>query len=119
MSLYERLGATSGIKRIADDVVENHLNNPTIAPRFEHMKMTPDELKNSAAMFFIAGTGGPDNYQGQDISAAHKGMNISALEFMAALDDVLEALTKNGVVQREQEEVLFILHSMRNEVMCQ
>jgi hemoglobin len=43
-------------------------------------------------------------------------MNISALEFMAVLDDALLALTKNKVGQREQEEVLFILHSMRADI---
>ncbi len=48
--------------------------------------------------------------------ATHKGMNISAHEFMAVLDDALEALAKNNIGQREQEEVLFVLYSMRNEV---
>lgn len=116
MSLYERLGASQGIKDIANDIVENHLNNPTIAPRFKQMKMKVDELKNGAAMFFITGTGGPNEYQGQDMLATHKGMNISASEFMAVLDDVLAALAKHGISQREQEEVLFILYSMRNEI---
>jgi hemoglobin len=48
--------------------------------------------------------------------AAHKGMNISALEFMAVLDDALEALEKNNVGQPEQAEVLFALYSMRSQV---
>jgi len=116
MSLYERLGASDGIKAIANDIVENHLANPAIAPRFKNMKMTPGELKHAATMFFIAGTGGPNDYQGQEMLAAHKGMNISALEFMAVLDDALAALAKNNIGQREQEEVLFILYSMRAEI---
>jgi hemoglobin len=66
--------------------------------------------------FFITGTGGPNLYQGEDMRSVHKGMNISAIEFVAVLDDALEALQKNGVGQREQEEVLFILYSMRNDV---
>ena len=48
--------------------------------------------------------------------AAHKGMNISALEFMAVLDDALAALKKNNIGQREQEEVLFVLYSMRSQI---
>jgi len=35
---------------------------------------------------------------------------------MAVLDDVLEAMDKNGIGQREKEEVLFILYSMRGDV---
>ena len=48
--------------------------------------------------------------------ATHKGMNISASEFMAVLDDALEALKMNNIGQREQEEVLFVLYSMRADV---
>ena len=110
MSLYERLGSSNGIKAIASDIVDNHLANPAVSPRFKNMKMSPDELKHAAAMFFIAGTGGPNDYQGKDMLAAHKGMNISAVEFMAVLDDGLAALAKNNIGQREQEEVLFILY---------
>ncbi|MFT6056907.1 MAG: hemoglobin [Pseudohongiellaceae bacterium] len=43
-------------------------------------------------------------------------MNLSAVEFMTVLDDVLEVLEKNNIAQREQEEVLFILHSMRSDI---
>ena len=38
---------------------------------------------------------------------AHQNMNISDNEYMAAVDDVMAALDKNGIGQREKEEVLF------------
>lgn len=113
-SLYERLGGTEGITQIANDLVELHIANPEIAPRFSNSD--PNKLKNGAATFFIAGTGGPDVYKGKDMLATHKGMNISAREFMAVLDDALVALAKNKIPQREQEEVLFVLYSMRADV---
>jgi hemoglobin len=113
-SLYERLGGTEGITKIANDVIDNHVTNETIATRFAESDVPA--LKNAAATFFIAGTGGPDIYKGKDLLAAHKGMNISAAEFMAVLDDALSALEKNNIGQREQEEVLFALYSMRSQV---
>jgi len=113
-SLYERLGGTEGIKKIANDVVDCHLQNPAIATRFK--AADPDKLKNGAATFFISGTGGPSVYKGADMVATHKHMNISHEEFMAVCDDALSALQMNGNGQREQEEVLFIFYSMRNEV---
>jgi len=115
-SLYERLGGTDGITRIASDIVDNHYNNPIISTRFIEGSMSKSTLKNGAATFFISGTGGPNVYEGKNILEAHKGMNISALEFMAVLDDALSALNKNDIGQREKEEVLFILYSMRAEV---
>ena len=113
-SLYDRLGGTDGIKQIANDVVDCHLRNPAIATRFENAD--PDKLKNLAATFFITGTGGPNVYEGRDMLTTHKHMNISHQEFMAVCDDALEALHVNGLGQREQEEVLFVFYSMRNEI---
>lgn len=113
-SLFERLGGSEGITSIANDVVDNHMANETIATRFADTNVAG--LKNAAATFFISATGGPDVYEGKDMLSAHKGMNISAAEFMAVLDDALNALDKNNIGQREQEEVLFALYSMRNQV---
>ena len=113
-SLFERLGGNEGITQIANDVVDNHLANKAIANRFAESDIPG--LKHAAATFFITGTGGDNVYKGKDMLAAHKGMNISALEFMAVLDDALAALEKNNIGQREQEEVLFVLYSMRSQI---
>jgi hemoglobin len=113
-SLFERLGGTEGITNIASDLVDNHLANETISTRFAGGDVPA--LKNAAATFMISGTGGPIVYKGKDMLAAHKGMNISATEFMAVLDDALVALEKNNIGQREQEEVLYVLYSMRSQV---
>ncbi len=113
-SLYERLGGTEGITQIASDLVDIHIANPRIAPRYANSDIA--KVKNGAATFFIAGTGGPDVYEGKDMLATHKGMNIDCGEFMAVLDDALEALDKNNVGQREKEEVLYIFYSMRSEI---
>ena len=48
--------------------------------------------------------------------SAHKGMNIDNDEFVAVLDDVLEAFDKNGIGQREKEESLAILYSMKGDI---
>ena len=116
-SLYERLGGTDGLERIADVLIDNHVNNPRISRRFADSDVTA--LKKGAATFIISGTGGPSVYEGKDMIATHKGMNISDDEFMAVVDDAMGALDSNGVAQREKEEVLFILYCLRAEVVNQ
>jgi hemoglobin len=113
-SLYERLGSTEGITKIASDLIDIHMANPRIAPRYANSDVA--KVKNGAATFFITGTGGPDVYKGDDMLATHKGMNIDSDEFIAVLDDALAALDKNDISQREKEEVLYILYSMKSEV---
>jgi hemoglobin len=66
-SLYERLGGTNGITRIAGDGVDNHVVNPRIALGFAESDV--DAMKHAAATFFITGTGGPACYEGKDMVA--------------------------------------------------
>lgn len=113
-SLFERLGGIEGINRIASDVVDNHLTNKAVSARFHATEIA--KFKTVVADFFITGTGGPSRYSGKDMLAAHRGMNISPAEFMSVLDDAMKALEMNGIGQREQEEVLYTLYSMRKEV---
>ena len=113
-TLYERLGGEVNVKKIANSLVDFHCNNPTISTRFEDVDIP--KLKEHAVAFIAMGTGGPNNYKGRDMLATHKGMNVSAAEFMAVLDDALNALNDNGVGQPEQEEMLFILYSMRADI---
>ena len=108
-SLYERLGGSDAITKISSDLVDIHMANSRIATRYADSD--PVAVKRQVATFFIAGTGGPDHYDGQDMISAHKGMNIDNDEFVAVLDDALLALEKNDVGQREKEEVLFIHRS--------
>jgi hemoglobin len=115
-SLYERLGGTEGITKIANDLVDIHLQNPKITTRYTNAKSNIDAIKHGAATFFIAGTGGPAVYEGKDMVTTHKGMNISDEEFNAVLDDAIKALDKNNVGQKEKEEVLFVLYSMKPEI---
>ncbi len=113
-SLYERLGGSDGLKAIASDTVDLHLDNPRIAPRYVNSDVPA--VKESVAAFFIENSGGPSVYKGKDMLAAHRGMNIDHAEFMAAIDDALAALDKNGIGQREKEEVLFFLYGFREQV---
>jgi hemoglobin len=114
-SLYERLGGSHGIRAIAKDLVALHRSNPRIAPRFAASDVA--KVEYAAATFFITGSGGPAVYQGKDMRSAHRGMNIDAAEFLAVLDDALEALSRNGIGQREREEVLFILYGMKGDIL--
>lgn len=113
-SLFDRLGGIDGITKIANDLVDIHLTNPRIAPRYANTDI--EAAKNGAATFFISGTGGPDVYKGKNMVDTHKGMNIDEAEFMAVLDDALLALDKNNIGQREKEEVLYVLYSMKSEI---
>lgn len=113
-SLFDRLGGEENIKKISNDLVDLHLINPLFKSRFA--ESDPFALKKAVADFFVMGAGGPNNYEGKDMLTAHKGMNISDNEYMAAVDDVMNALSQNGIGDAEKAEVLYIFYSLRPEV---
>ena len=113
-SLYERLGGRPGITAVLKD--------------FSHL-LTQDERING---FFIGVdlervdqmlyeqicevTGGPCKYTGREMKSLHTGMNITEAQFNALVEDLARSLSQNGVAMKEQQELLSILGSLKNEI---
>jgi hemoglobin len=120
-TLFERLGGTEGISQLVDDVVENHMKNPAIKVRFLPYKDQPERLakiKQHTVDFFSAGSGGSAIYTGRDMPATHRGMNISASEYMHAMDDIMLALDSHEIDEESKKEVLAILWSLKESIMA-
>jgi len=121
-TLFERLGGSQGISRIVDDVVEAHMNNPSIKVRFLPYVEAPEklaEIKRHTVDFFNAGSGGDAVYAGRDMPAAHRGMNISHAEYICAVDDIFQVLDKHQVDDTSKSEVLSILWSLKDMIIAQ
>jgi len=119
-SLFLRLGGSSGIKAIVDDVVTAHMDNPLIRARFLPYRETPDRLaviKGHLCAFLEAGGGGPAQYTGRSMPDTHRGMNISAAEYVAAVDDILGVLKKHAIDEQTQKDVLAIAYSLKAEIL--
>jgi hemoglobin len=118
-SLFTRLGATPGITSLVDDIVQAHLENPVIQARFRPIADEPLRLaaaKQHLCTFLAAGSGGPQAYGGRSMPDAHRGMNISAAEYVAALDDILAVLGRHGIDEQTQKDVLAIAYSLKGEI---
>ena len=117
--LFDRLGGTTGITALVDDVVEAHMNNPAISARFLPYKEQPEKLaviKHHTIDFFSAGSGGPATYSGRDMPTTHKGMNISPAEYMHVIDDILMVLDKHKIDEQSKKDVLAILWSLKGMI---
>lgn len=119
-SLYERLGGERGIAALVDDIVEAHLQNPAIRARYLPSQDDPEhfeELKGHLRDFLSAGSGGPAEYRGRTMLEAHRGMNIGEAEYMAVMDDIQEALERQGIDAQTRQEVLGITYSLKEEIL--
>ena len=114
-SLYERLGGDDGLTKIVNDTIALHHENPDIAHYFTNVD--DDVLARHVIAFFAAGTGGPVNYQGRDMTTTHASMDMSDADYDSAVADVLKSVKANGVDAESAAEVAAILESLRPAVM--
>ena len=119
-TLYQRLGGSSGINALVADIVALHMENPVIRARFRPYLETPEKLeitKKHLCAFLEAGSGGTAKYTGRTMRETHRGMNISAAEYMATIDDIMAALRKRGIDEQTQKDVLAIAYSLKEEIL--
>ena len=114
-SVYERLGEMDGIAQIVKDTIALHHKNPVLAHYFEGVD--DDNLAMHVTAFFAAGTGGPANYEGRDMTSTHASMNMSDADFDSAVSDVAAAAAANGIDADTIAAVGAILESLRPAVM--
>jgi hemoglobin len=111
ITLYERLGNTEGIEKVVRKAVELHMENPLLTAYVKHLDR--DWLIGSVTAFFVAGTGGPNNYTGADMHTAHAHMDLTNAEFDSAVSDVGIAMQANNIDEASMLEVNAILNSFR------
>jgi hemoglobin len=139
LALFDRLGGEAGISNIVADFVPRVLADPRVnwerkgvtRSRFSFRrnrsesvmwKATPENvevLKKHLTQFLALATGGPPQYDGKEMKAAHDGMRISNPEFDAAIGDLKASLDKLQIPNKEQKELLAIVESTRPQIVTQ
>ncbi|SDX21469.1 hypothetical protein SAMN04487960_10789 [Marinobacter mobilis] len=86
-SLFESWGRQDGVRTLTEKGVGKHRANPLVGTRSQHARTLKEELKTSAAGFFCTG---------KDRVYAPAGINVSADELTAVLDDVMNVMKSRG-----------------------
>jgi hemoglobin len=119
-SLYERLGGAYSIATVVDDFIERLLVNATLNANpaiNEARKRVPKAgLKFHVTALICEVTGGPCKYTGRTMKESHEKLNISQPEWDAMVGEFKATLDKFKVPQREQQELIAIVGSTRNDI---
>ena len=107
-TLYQRLGENEGIAHLVDDVVAAHLVNPYVKTRFEKIEDMA-HTKQLIGEFLTNGSGTPPTYTGKGILGAHIDVEVTEQEFLAAMDDIVGVMNKNGIDEDTKNEILVVL----------
>lgn len=116
-TLYDRLGGWNGIDKLCDRIVELHLQNQVVGPRYQALsEEATDRAREKVKEFLAAGSGGPVEYTGRSMLETHTGMNVSAAEYVAVVDDIMQAMNEMEYPRPVCDEVLGIAYSLKEEI---
>jgi hemoglobin len=113
-TLFERLGGLPAITAVVEEFVGRTTTDPRIKQRFFNTDAT--NLKKLLVEFVASATGGGVTYTGRDMPSSHAGMDLVDDEFTALVEDLVGALDKFHVPDREKGELLGALGPLKPQI---
>ena len=113
-TLYETLGAETGIRTAVDQFYDRVVADPRLAAYFQGVDMIG--LRRHQVAMLSAATGGPKSYTGQEMAAAHAGRAIDNKAFDRVVGHLQETLVSLGVDEQTITTVLGALSPLRSDI---
>jgi hemoglobin len=114
--IYERLGREHGIRTAVDGFYERVLADPALAAYFDGVDMAG--LRGHQTKLLVQVTGGPVEYKGRDLAAAHEGLGITPQDFDRVVGHLVATLTALGVEQDDIAAIGAALTAHRDDVVA-
>jgi hemoglobin len=118
LSLYEQLGGDAAVNAAVDVFYRKVLTDDRVSRFFDGVDMDRQAAKQKAFLTMVFG--GPSNYTGQDMRAAHArlvNMGLDDSHFDAIVELLGGTLKELGVPDNLISEVAAIAESTRNDVL--
>lgn len=116
-SLYKRLGGYDAIAAVTDDFIGRLATDKTLSRFFV---ASSDDSKHKIRQHIVDQlcnvTGGPCLYIGRTMKDAHQGMKITENDWTITVKLLKESLNKFKVPQKEQDEFLAIVSSVKKDI---
>ncbi|HUW54787.1 MAG TPA: group 1 truncated hemoglobin [Rhodanobacter sp.] len=114
MSLFDRIGGTSGVNRIVGQFYTKVFADPTLRPYFEGVQL--DKLQHMQSEFFSTALGGPSTYGGRTMQHAHQGLHIHPEQFQAFVGHLFETLQEHDLTEDERYAIIARINTYADDV---
>jgi hemoglobin len=116
-TLYQRLGGYDVLAAVVDDLFQSLRSDS----RFSRFAMGRSVDSHQRARQLLVDqichlAGGPCFYIGRDMKTSHMGLGITEVEWEINLEYTRQALRKNGVGEREIEEVIALFQRYKADI---
>ncbi len=116
-SLYERLGGVAAITAVVDDFSTRQLADGRLNKYYK--TTNKPEWKKHLTNLICKASGGPCAYNGRAMNRAHARMYISDDQFNWTAGHLVASLTKFKVPKKEQDELVAIVASLKEQIVGQ
>lgn len=116
-SLYERIGGYNALALVVDDFIGRLVGDQRFNKFFAgHSVDSQKRIRQHILDQFCAATGGPCIYTGRDMKTTHEGLGITEADWEAAAKHLAGSLDKFKVPQKEKDEVLAFVTSLKKDI---
>jgi hemoglobin len=118
-TLYQRLGGKKAITAVVEEFVGRVAGDARINGFFKDTAADPARMASFKLKLvdqICQASGGPCKYTGKDMKSAHAGMGVSSADFTALVEDLVGALDKFKVGEKEKGELLGALGPMKSDI---
>jgi len=113
-SLYDKYGGFPAISSIVTDFYDRLLKSNSLSPYFQSVDM--ERLMDHQTKFLCMVLGGPNNYTGRALDAAHSRLNITPQAFGEVAGHLKAALEKAGVHGDDVSAILGVVAGTQNQI---
>ena len=112
--LYRELGGQEGITAIVDGFLYELASDHDVLPLFANTDI--DRFREKFIEQLCDVTGGPCDYSGDTMQETHREMQITRAQFNSVVEDLMRAMTREGVPVGTQNRLLRRLAVMYDEI---
>lgn len=114
-NMASAFGGQDGIRRITDDLVDTSLNDPRISDIFKSHDMVRLRRTLFEQFCYILNAG--CDYTGRDMKSAHADLGLQRGDLNALVENLQQAMEREGVAFRAQNRFLSKLAPMDRDVL--
>ena len=114
MSLFEKYGGFDTVSKVVSELYDELERDAVTAPYFQNSDIRA--LMDHQVKFLSQVLGGPQQYSGKAMNAAHTGLKITEEAFNTVAQTAQDVLEDNGVEEDDVVHIIGLLASLKNDV---
>ena len=114
MSLFDKLGGFAAVSKVVGEFYDELEQNPVTAPYFTGMNM--EKLIDHQVKFLSQALGGPQQYSGMAMNAAHKNLAITEDAFDEVAKTLSDVLEDNDIDPADIGAIMELAGSLKEQV---